>query len=800
MRVSLEWLREYVTLDMSAADLAEKLTMSGIAVEAVEDQADQYRGIIVARVAELSKHEQADNLFIVKLATGRGEQQVVTAAKNLKVGDLVPLALPGTTLPDGKAIDEANFKGVLSRGMLCSGAELGLEKESAGIWVFDQQLAAGTPVAEALGATDQILVLELTANRSDCLGMIGVAREVAAILGIPMTPSSTEVQAEGKPAEQLISIRINDPDLCPRYIGRVVTDVKIEPSPQWLQRRLQATGVRPINNMVDITNYVMLEYNQPLHAFDLDRIADHSIIVRRAKDGEKLVTLDDVERQCEAGQLLIADPRGGLCIAGVMGGASSEVRNDTVNILFESAYFAPRSIRKTAAKLGMKSESSFRFERGIDPNGSLTAINRAMHLVELLGAGTVARGYVDQYPQPIRPVTIHTSVETLNHWLGTDLSPTEIRSYLERVTFAVSDSPAGGFTVTVPTYRPDVSYSADLAEEVARLYGYDRIPATIPESRLPGGRTSFQQFEADCRSLLQGIGFSEIKTYSLYGKNVPARLQLPENDSLVRTVDLMVPLSEDQAVMRTNLVHSLLECLAFNAKRRQPNLAFYELARVYWPQAGEVLPEEPLHLSVGLMGQLREAGWNQSREEVDFYDMKGVLEALFDRFSLPQFTLERSAKPFLHPGQAAEVRVNGTPVGWLGQVHPEVAEEYGLTKKAFIMELDLQVLAAFRETALLFEPLPKFPALERDLALVLPQTVPAAEVAAKIEAITKHLVERVELFDVYQGEQVPPGMRSLAFKLVYRSKERTLTDAEVNQLQTELLATLNNAYGATVRA
>jgi phenylalanyl-tRNA synthetase beta chain len=800
MRVSLEWLREYVSFQLNAAELAEKLTMSGIAVEAIEDQAEQYRDMIVAQVVQLSKHEQADNLLIVKVATDQGQQQVITAAKNLKTGDLVPLALPGATLPDGKEITEVNFKGVLSQGMLCSGAELGLEKESSGIWVFESGFVPGTPVAEALGATDQILVLELTANRSDCLGMIGVAREVAAVLGGEMVPSSTTVKEEGTPVEGRLSIEIRDPDLCPRYIGRIVTGVKIEPSPQWMQRRLQAAGVRPINNVVDITNYIMLEYNQPLHAFDYDRIAEHAIIVRRALDGEKLLTLDDVERQLEAGELLIADPRGPLCVAGVMGGASSEVRSNTVNILFEAAYFAPRSIRKTASKLGMKTESSFRFERGIDPNGTLTAMNRAMHLIELLGAGTVAKGYIDQYPQSIEPVTIHTSAKAINQWLGTALSPAEIRNYLERVRFSVLEPQAGQFEVTVPTYRPDVSFTADLAEEVARLYGYDLIPATIPESRQPGGLTPLQRFEVECRSCLQGIGLSEIKTYSLYAKNVSERLQLPGNDPLSRTVDLLVPLSEEQAVMRTNLIHSMLECMAFNAKRRQSNLAFFELARIYRPKSGEILPEEPLHLSVGLMGQLRENGWNQSRAEVDFYDLKGILEALFARLHLPQITLERSAQPFLHPGQAAEILVEGTSVGWFGQVHPDVAAEYGLTKKAFVMELDLSLLAPLRESEIVFEALPKFPALERDLALVLPKAVPAAEVAAKIETITKHLVERVELFDVYQGEQVPEGMRSLAFKLVYRSKERTLTDVEVNQLQTELLTALNQAYGAMVRA
>ncbi len=799
MRVSLEWLREYVPIAISAAELADKLTMSGIAVEAIEDQTAQYQGMVVAKVLELTKHEQADNLLITKVDTGgQGIHQVITAAKNLTVGDLVPLALPGTTLPDGKRIEEVTFKGIRSQGMLCSGTELALEKESAGIWVFDPEIPVGTPVAAAIGATDQILVLELTANRPDCLGMIGVAREVAAILGVELTLSDTTVKAEGEPIDGRLSITIQDPDLCARYIGRIVTGVKIGPSPQWLQRRLQAAGIRPINNVVDITNYVLMEYNQPLHAFDLDRIHDRAIIVRRARAGEKLVTLDDVERQFDAGQLLIADPQEGLCVAGVMGGATSEVKSDTVNILFESAYFMPKSVRKTAKMLGMRSEASFRFERGIDPNGCLNAINRAVHLIESLGIGTVAQGYIDQYPAPVEPLTIKTSAMVINRWLGTDLAPEVIQDYLERVCFEVT-AENDAMMVKVPTFRQDVTLTADLAEEVARLYGYDRIPATLPESRLPGGRDPFQQFQADCRNLLSGMGLSEILTYSLYAKNTAERLGIESNDSLARTVDLMVPLSEEQAVMRTNLVHGLLECLAFNLKRRQHHLALYELARVYWPKTGSVLPQEPLHLSIGLTGDLREYGWNQPHAEVDFYDIKGILETIVTKFNLPELTLQRSTHPFLHPGQGADIVVGGQVVGFMGQVHPDVASEYGLTKRAYILELDLTLLHPLRKTEVLFESLPKFPALERDLALVLPQTVSAAEVGAKIEEITGHLVEKVELFDVYQGEQVPEGMRSLAFSLIYRANDRTLNDAEVNQLQTELLEKLNAAYGASVR-
>ncbi len=800
MRVSYEWLKEYLDLTISPSELAEKMTFAGIAVETVEDLAEQYRGIIVAQVMELNRHPGADNLLIAALDAGGERKQVITAAKNLAVGDLVPLALPGTILPNGKVIEAATFKGVISAGMLCSGAELGLEKESAGIWVFPGEHRPGTPASEALGATDSILVLELTANRPDCLGMIGVAREVAAILGQEFKFSDQSVREEGQSIIGQLEIEISDPDLCPRYTGRVIHNVKIEPSPEWMQRRLRAAGIRPISNIVDITNYVMMEYNQPLHAFDYDRIATHRIIVRRAVAGEVLRTLDEVDRSFQGENLLITDPSGPLCVAGVMGGASSEIRDDTTSILLEAAYFLPGSIRKTAKQLGMKSESSLRFERGIDPGGTVKAINRAAHLIEELGAGTVSKGYLDQCPKPIQPLTVSTSASAINRWLGTELTLPEIKNYLERVDVSVQVLKGDEFQANIPTHRQDISHMADLAEEAARLYGYDRIPATLPSSREAGGRNGLQAMEFDCRRLLQGIGLSEILTYSLYAKDTGKRLGLVEADPLNQTVGLMVPLSEEQAVMRTNLVHSMLETLAFNQKRRQSNLAFYELARVYRPRPDSVLPEEPLHLAIGITGLRHASGWNQERTEVDFYDLKGILDVLFEKFRIPEGTLDRSILPFLHPGQSADIRIDGKGIGFLGQIHPAVAEEYGLIKRVFILELDLTAIFPLRRADVLFEALPKFPALERDLALVLSAEIPAREVAAKIETITGHLVETVELFDVYQGEQVPVGQRSLAFKLVYRSKERTLTDQEVNQLQTELLMKLHAEYGATVRA
>ncbi|MGE5606512.1 MAG: phenylalanine--tRNA ligase subunit beta [Bacteroidota bacterium] len=800
MRVSYEWLQEYLKIDLSIVELAEKMTMSGIAVEEIEDMAAPYRKMVVAQVLSLEKHAQADNLLVAHLDTGSfGKKQVVTAANNLKVGDIVPLALSGAVLPDGKAINDVNFKGILSEGMMCSGAELGLEKESTGIWVFDAPIQPGTSVAEALNSNDHVLVLELTANRSDCLGMINVAREVAAILGISFKAPEPTLKEEGPSIQDLIAVQIEDPDLCPRYAARVVVDLKIGPSPAWMQRRLKAAGIRPINNIVDITNYVMLEYNQPLHAFDLDHISGRRVIVRRAGDGEKLITLDNVERRLNRDNLLIADPSGGLCVAGVMGGQSSEVSEETVNLLLEAAYFDPITIRKTAKTLGMRTEASLRFERGIDPNNTIKALNRAAQLIEALGCGKVANGYRDEYPKQIPPTIINTTSDRINSWLGTNLTLEQIKGYLSRVCFEVKSTDDNLIEVKVPTFRRDVTHMADLAEEVARLHGYDRIRVTLPESKQLGERTPFQKFQSDCRKILQGAGISEVMTYSFYSKSVPEQLGLGQDDPLRKTVELMMPLSEEQAIMRTSIVHGILSAIAFNANRRQTDLAFYEMGRVYLPSEN-ILPNEPLYLGVGLTGRKNEVSWNQTRDEYDFYDIKGILEMFWERFNLPEPKYIRSNRPYLHPGQSAEVLCEGKTIGYFGQVHPGVLERYSLPKKVFIMELNLNLVAELTHDTVTFEPLPKYPAVQRDLALVLSNKIEADRINARIKEIGGDLVERVELFDVYQGEQVGPEMRSLAFSITYRSKEKTMSDQEVNELQTELLQKLNSEFGAAVRS
>lgn len=801
MRVSFEWLNELVEINCSAEELADKLTMAGIAVEEIEDQGARYRGMIVVRIKEIVKHPEADKLRIAQVDAGdKGTLQIITNATNVNVGDLVPLATVGTILADGHEIVKAKLKGVESLGMFCGGEELGLEKESDGVWIFKEDLQPGTPIAEVLKATDKVLVLELTANRADCMGMINVAREAAAVMGTKLKLPQFDLRESGKATSDLIKIDIEAPDLCPRYSAKVCSGVKLGPSPEWMQKRLTAAGIRPINNVVDITNYVLMEYNQPLHSFDYDKIAAKHIIVRRAKDGETLLTLDDQERKLSSDQLVIADTEQSLCVAGVMGGASSEVTAETTNVLLESAYFAPISIRRTSKALEMRSESSTRFERGIDPNGVINALNRAAYLLQTICGAEVSVGCVDNYPSMIVPTTVKTTYARINSLLGTQLADAEIRKYLESVDFKVTEVD-GEIIAEAPSYRRDVAYMADLAEEVARLYGYDNIQPTLPENRGEIGlRTPSQKLHWELRRLLQGNGLSEIYTYSLYAKNTAAKLSIKADDCLAKSVELMDPLTEDQAVMRTTLLDGMLTSMAFNIKRRQPDVAFYEISRVYLPVEGSVLPEEPTHLSIGLTGRFADQGWNQPKQTVDFYSIKGFFELLIDSFKIAKVKLAPSERPYMHPGQAAEIMFGGKSVGYFGQVHPRVLKEYGLSQSAFVLELDTEFLVANRNQNIKFKALPKFPAVQRDLALVLPQEIKVSEIISQIKQLGGELLEQVELFDVYQGEQVAAGCRSLAFSLSYRADDRTLNDQEVQNIQKNLLEKLNQKYGAEIRA
>lgn len=802
MRVSMEWLKEFIEIPYSGAELADRLTMAGIAVEEVVQMGEAYEGIRVGEVRSLEPHPQADNLLIGRINLGDGEATVVTAAKNLKVGDKVPLATPGTVLPNGVKIETADFRGVVSQGMMCSEMELGLAREASGIMVLPADTPVGKGIAAVLGLDDEILVLELTPNRADCYGMLAVAYEAAAATGNPVRLPDFNVAENGAPIGTLAKVKVVDPDLCPRYAGRVFTDIKMGVSPLWMRRRLLAAGVRPISNMVDLTNYVMLEMNQPLHAFDLDRLAERTVVVRRSLSHERMTTLDDVDRALQPEQLIIADPEQGHCIAGVMGGSVSEVSSETRNIFLESAYFAPVCIRRTAGSLLMRTEASVRFSKaGIDPSGTTRALDRLAHLVEELGYGTVAKGVLDEYPAAIQPRRIKARITRINALLGTKIPGAEMAIYLRRLGLEVVEPDAEHLEVTVPTRRPDIENEADLAEEVARLYGFDQIPTTNPASKHVGRRSRRQQWEKSIRDLLTGFGCSEVMTYSFHGEAVFDRMGLAAGDPLRQTVRMSVPLSEEGAIMRTTLLTGMLQTLEYNAKRRQNDTFFFEIARVYQPRGEDELPYEPLHLAGGLMGRAAEAGWNQGGRQVDFYDGKGLLEQLFEGIRQERIEFVQSEHPLLHPGRTARIETGGQIVGYVGEVHPRVAQEFGLTEPAILWELDLEQLPqSINQISVAYRPLPKFPGVSRDIALVVPKAVKAQDIEETIRRQSPELLEEVNLFDLYEGEKIPETHRSLAFSLFFRSDDRTLQEEEVSKQMERIIAELNQTYRANIRS
>ncbi|WP_027717716.1 phenylalanine--tRNA ligase subunit beta [Desulfovirgula thermocuniculi] len=808
MRVSLKWLRDYVDVPLEAEELAERLTMAGVAVGAVYRPGREVAGVVTGRIERVEPHPNADKLVVCRVNTGDGElRQIVTGAPNVREGQVVPVALEGARLAGGAVIKRARFRGVESCGMLCSGQELGLDPKTMppdqahGIMVLPPDTPLGADVRPLLGLDDAILELDLTPNRGDCLSVIGVAREVAALLGLPLRLPETEVAAApGSSLEGRVRVDILDPGLCRRYVALLFTGIKVGPSPLWLQERLRAAGMRPISNVVDITNYVMLEMGQPLHAFDYRALKDGHIIVRRAQPGETVVTLDGVERRLDPEMLVIADPGGPVAIAGIMGGLHTEVTEKTAEVLLESAYFNPTSIRRTSRALGLRSEASLRFEKGIDLEGCLAAARRAAYLVARLGVGEVVAGAVDNYPLPQERRVVVLRPERVAQVLGVDVPPQETRELLGRLGFEVREGEGRQMLVKVPSYRVDVSREIDLVEEVARAYGYQRIPATLPcGPTTKGFRTRRQELLRRVGGVLVGCGLSEVITYSFISPASFDRLRLPPESPLRKALKLQNPLSYEQSVMRTTLLPGLLEVLVRNFNRRVTSGAIFELGRVFYPKDGEVLPEERLLLAAAAMGQAA-SGWNRQPVQLDFYFLKGVLEVLAERLGLPALDYERERQnPAFHPGRAARVVAEGRELGVLGEIHPDVLEDYGLGARACAFELDLEAVLEMATREPRYQPLPRYPGVRRDIALVVPREVSCGEILRVIREAGGENLRQVQLFDVYEGRQIKKGYRSMAFSLFFQAVDRTLTDEEVAARVEAISAAAARELGAELR-
>jgi len=798
MKLSRNWLKEFTSITANDQEYADRLTITGSKVEGTEDLNTTAKNIVLGRVAEIVRHPDADTLWVCTMDIGQEEPAIiVTGADNLKAGDVCPVALHKSLLPNGTEIKKGKLRGITSNGMLCSPDELLLEANdyphavADGILTFtpDETLgfSIGDDIRPILGLDDQVVEFEITSNRPDCLSVVGLARESAASFGTEMTVPEPVVKGSGGDIMEHLDVEIWDADLCRRFTARVVQNVKIEPSPVWMRQRLRKAGVRPINNIVDITNYVMLEYGQPMHAFDHACLEGGKINVRRAFEGETLETLDGSMRTLED-TLVIADGTKAVSIAGVMGGASSEIRDETTTVVIESANFNGTSIRKTAARLGMRTDASSRFEKGLNPMATLPAVQRACELIEQLGAGEVVDGIVDVIAADRFPVTIQLEPVRINGLLGTEIGRDEMLAILEKLDFTVDANDL----VTVPPFRLDVHEWADLAEEVARFYGYDVIPATkLRGEAVQGGFTPRQKEERRIGSLMRGMGYSEILTYTFTGQVAYDKIRLPKNDPLRKNLTILNPLGEDTSQMRTLAVPAMLETLARNNNYRNASARLYELARVYVPNSeSETLCDENLHLTLGAYG-----------DGADFFLLKGVVEALLRELRIADVTWTAYADdPVYHPGRCAELRAGDVYLGRIGQVHPLTAKNYDFDSQVFAAELSVEALLAVQGAEPLFVPVPKYPSVTRDLAVVCAETVTVAELLAVITAAGGKRLAESQLFDVYTGEQVSAGQKSVAFALQFRAEDKTLTDEDVEPVMQKILTALQEKLGAEIRA
>ncbi|NPV29647.1 MAG: phenylalanine--tRNA ligase subunit beta [Firmicutes bacterium] len=804
MRVSYHWLKDYIDLNLSAEELAEKLTMAGLAVEGVAPPVPGLEQIVVGKITALAPHPNSEHLLICRVETGAGVLQIVSGAPNLEVGINVAVARPGTTLPSGMQVTSRFIRGIASEGLLCSGAELGTQEwgygDERGVLVLDPEIPPGTRLDRALGLDDQILEFDLTPNRGDCLAVVNIAREASALTGGRLDFPEIRVHESGERTENFIRVEIAEPALCRRYAGRIVRNVKIAPSPPWLRYRLRAAGIRPINNIVDVTNYVMLELGQPLHAFDYDRLQGAQIIVRRARPGEKLVSLDGVTRVLNEEMLVIADARTPVALAGIMGGLASEVTEQTRTVLLEAAYFDPLNIRRTAKLLDMRTESSLRFEKGINLDGVVRALNRAAQLIEQLGAGTVAAGVVDEYIRPAAPLAIRLRTARVNHVLGTSLTRAEVQEILSRLGFICELCGPDSLLVNIPPYRVDIGEEIDLIEEVARLYGYDRIRATIPVGVLSQGvRRRDEEIKDLVAEVMLSAGLDEAITYSFINEGSLARLGLPEESPYRQVVRLKNPLREEQGVLRPLLLPGLLETIAYNYKHKLTNLGFFELGKIFEPAGEGELPHEKFHLGIAVCGET-DRGWQEPGQVRDFYEVKGIVEHLLATLGIKDFAfLPWRDFPPLHPGRAAQIFVGSLEVGFLGELHPDVLENLEISARVVGCELDLAKILPLADLRKVFEPLPRYPGITRDLAVVAPLEVPAARITEVIRKAGGSLLRECRLFDVYQGPQVPAGSRSLAYSLFFQSPDRTLTDEEVSAIHRQILEALAAQTGARLR-
>mgnify|MGYP000938440887 FL=1 len=810
MKASLQWMNEYVPLDLNrpAQELADELTQAGIPVEEVLSMDPGLKKIYTGKIVEITKHPDADKLQVcqVQCLSEDGEEitkQIVTAATNVAVGQIVPVAYHKSRLADGTEIKKGKLRGVVSEGMFCSVAEFGISsdlvrpEEAQGIYIFPEGTPIGLDIKEALMLDDTVYEFELTANRADCFSMVGLSREFGIMTNQKALFPVIMVNENGESIEGKASVAIEAHDLCTRFTSRLVTNVTIEPSPLWMQNRLRNSGIRPINNVVDVTNYVMLELGQPMHAYDYDCVADHTLIARRAKAGETLTTLDGNERELNESMLIIADTKGPIGVAGVMGGLTSEVTDKTTNVLFEAAVFNGPSIRRTSKALGMRSEASGRFERGVNHKYTAYAIDRAAQLLQqICPSCKVSVGVIDVYPEPVEQRTVTFTAEQINDYLGTSIEKDRMIDILTKLEFGITES---GDTIEalVPTWRDDVTGMPDIAEEVARIVSYDNIAPTIPVAILSsGGMTPKKALTKDVTHYLAHAGLSQIITFSFMHKDGLTNMMLPEGDSRYTAIPILNPISEEFPYMRTTLVPAVIEAAKRNIAQQNKDLWLFETANVYEPKAlplTEVPHERPMACGI-MMGKVTEAAWNQAQRDTDFYDVKGVVDGLLAKLGLTQYDIQPSSESYYHPGVSAHYTVNGVTIANYGELHPQVVKNFDLSGKVYMFEIDLEAVLSITVPPFRYQSFSKFPGTSRDLAIVAPVSVTSGDIVALIKEHGGEYLESVSIFDVYEGEHIEAGYRSLAYNLQFRSMEGTLNDEDIDgaiQAIIDALATKN---------
>ena len=810
MQVSIKWLKDYIDFTETPEQLADKLTMAGIPVENVVDPGEGLEKVVTGRIEKLEPHQNSDHLQICTMNVGLAENIIiVTGAQNVAEGQVVPVAMVGAHLPNGMKISKGKLRGVASNGMLCSAQELKLdleklpEEQKTGIFILPSDTPVGIPAKDVLGLNDVVLEFELTANRADCFSVFGLVREIAAITGNkPHFPEIKVNEDDNTKLNDIFSVEIADPDLCSRFSTRMLKNVKIGPSPEWMQQRLEGAGIRSINNVVDVTNFVMIELGHPMHAYDYDKITGKKLIARRAIEGEELHTLDDTSRKAKGEMLVIADSEKAAGLAGIMGGFETEITDTTTTVVLESADFYGPCIRRTARACGLSSEASGRFERGVDSETTIKALDRAAQLLQEMGACTVCEGIVDVYPNPKQANYVTFTPEQINNHLGTNIAKDVMLNIITSIGFDVTKDENDEITVKVPSWRNDVTCMADISEEIARLHGFDKIKSTLPNGvSMQGTQSAKQTFIDKVKASLSSQGLYETISFALTNEETFNKLNIPQDSPLRKAVPIMNPLSDEYPLVRTTLLSSIFDNLARNLARKNDDVALFEVGSVFFPKALPVteLPDEVIKIAGAITGRRNAQGWNQANDMVDFYDAKGIIEELLANLRVTRYTVEAGTHYAMHPGKTALFKKGRDVIATVGEVHPAVLSAYGITKPVYIFELDATTVMKYMAKDLKYKALPKYPATSRDLAMLVDVDVNAADIEKAMTKAAGQNLTQITLFDVYTGKQVEEGKKSLAFSLTFQSNDKTLTDAEIDPAIEKIVTKLQKDFNANLR-